>query len=397
MSPGGDRPLRVAMIGDRGIPARYSGFSTLVEEVSTRLVASHGMEVTVYCRTPYAEEHPPEFKGVRLVYLSAPGGKSFESLLHSQRAIVHASLRNYDIAFVVDPGNSPLTWPLALRRMPFVIHTDGMGWKREKWSELQKRYYRWSEAVAARLATGLICDSAEMRRYYQDSYGAASAYLPYGAVVGDPPNDGAPGHFGLEPGHYHLVVARLEPENNLELIVREYKASKARLPLVYVGGARYESDFSRDIVAQAGGRFRFLGPIYDSDILNGLYRHCRSYIHGHEVGGTNPSLLRAMGMGAPCLALDVVFNREVLADTGRFFAKAPGVLGALVEDTERDSGATARLGAAGQDRARRLYRWDSVAAGYAEFFQHVVRRRHAGRRDVPEVYRPAAAPEDAGR
>jgi len=150
MSAAAARGLRVAMIGDRGIPARYSGYSTLVEEVSTRLVAAHGMDVTVYCRANYLESHPPEYKGVRLVYLSAPGGKSFESLLHSQRAILDAAASRFDLAFVVDPGNSPLTLPLGLRRMPLVIHTDGLGWQRPKWSPLQRRYYRWSERVSAR-------------------------------------------------------------------------------------------------------------------------------------------------------------------------------------------------------------------------------------------------------
>ena len=382
------------MIGDRGIPARYSGFSTLVEEVSTRLVANYGMDVTVYCRSPYADDHPAEFKGVRLVYLSAPGGKSFESLLHSQRSMVHAALRRFDLAFVVDPGNSPLTWPLALRRIPFVIHTDGMGWKREKWSEFQKRYYRWSEAVSARLATGLVCDSLAMRDYYRQTYGAESAYLPYGAIVGDPPKDGAPGHFGIEPGKYHLVVARLEPENNLAFIIREYKASKAKLPLVYVGGARYESEYSRRITAEAGNRVRCLGPLYDSDILNGLYRNCRTYIHGHEVGGTNPSLLRAMGMGAACVAIDVVFNREVVHDTGRFFTKEPGQLGAIIEGLEADDAAAADLGARARERTRLNYRWDAVAAGYSEFFTHLVEARRAGawspKLATPEVYHPEA-------
>jgi glycosyltransferase involved in cell wall biosynthesis len=387
-----DRALRIAMIGDRGIPARYSGFSTLVEEVSTRLVANYGMDVTVYCRSPYAEDHPVEFKGVRLVYLSAPGGKSFESLLHSQRSILHAAMRRYDLAFVVDPGNSPLTWPLALRRMPFVIHTDGMGWKREKWSEFQKRYYRWSEAVSARLATGLVCDSEAMRECYRETYGTESAYLPYGAIVGDPPKHGAPGHFGIEPGKYHLVVARLEPENNLAFIIREYKASKARLPLVYVGGARYESEYSRSIAAEAGNRVRCLGPLYDSDILNGLYRNCRTYIHGHEVGGTNPSLLRAMGMGAACVAMDVVFNREVLDDAGRFFTKEPGQLGSIIETLEADDADMAALGTRARERTRLRYRWDAVAAGYAEFFTHLVEARRSGtwipKFPVPDVYHP---------
>jgi len=384
--------LRIAMIGDRGIPARYSGFSTLVEEVSTRLVASHGMDVTVYCRTHYAQSHPGEFKGVRLVYLSAPGGKSFESLLHSQRAILDAAASRFDLAFVVDPGNSPLTLPLVLRRMPLVIHTDGLGWQRGKWSGFQRRYYRWSERVATLLATGLVSDSEAMRDYYRENYGAASAFIPYGSLVGDPPNPGAPGHFGLEPGHYHLVVARLEPENNVDLIIREYKVSGARLPLVYVGGARFESDYSRAIMAEAGGRVRCLGPLYDSDILNGLYANCRTYLHGHQVGGTNPSLLRAMGTGAACVAFDVVFNREALGEAGRYFTREPGGLASVIESLEADPAATAALGAAARERAGCAFRWDAVAAAYAEFFTHIVDGRRAGTRAggpaLPRVYRP---------
>ena len=389
MSAGASRGLRVAMIGDRGIPARYSGYSTLVEEVSTRLVAAHGMDVTVYCRANYLESHPPEYKGVRLVYLSAPGGKSFESLLHSQRAILDAAASRFDLAFVVDPGNSPLTLPLGLRRMPLVIHTDGLGWQRPKWSPLQRRYYRWSERVSARLATGLVCDSEAMRDYYRRTYGVASAYIPYGGIVGAPPDDGAPGHYGLEPGHYHLIVARLEPENNLDLLIREFRASKARLPLVYVGGARFESDYSRAILAQAGARVRCLGPIYDSDVLNGLYRHCRLYLHGHEVGGTNPSLLRAMGTGVACVAFDVVFNREALGEAGRYFTREPGHLAGLVDALEADPAATAALGAAGHERARRHFRWDAVAAAYAEFFAHVARAGRGPRGgELPRFYRP---------
>lgn len=394
--------LRIAVIGDRGIPARYSGYSTLVEEVSTRLVAEHRMEVTVYCRSNYVESQPPEHKGVRLIYLSAPGGKSFESLLHSQRAILDAALRRFDLAFVVDPGNSPLTLPLVLRRMPLVIHTDGLGWQRKKWQPLQQRYYKWSEWVSARLATGLVCDSEAMRDYYFGNYGAPSAYIPYGGIVGDPPNDGAPGNFGLEPGHYHLVVARLEPENNIDHIIREFKRSKAKLPLVYVGGARFESEYSRAILSEAGGRVRCVGPLYDSDILNGLYRNCRTYIHGHQVGGTNPSLLRAMGTGAACVPFDVVFNREVLGEAGRYFTLEPGHLASIVESLEADPATTAALGAQARERVRRLFRWDAVAASYAEFFRYVARtRREAGAagRALPRFYRPEefAGEDDAGR
>lgn len=391
--------LRVAIIGDRGIPARYSGFSTLAEEVSTRLVAEHGFDVTVYCRTQYFDAHPAEYRGVRLVYLDAPGGKSFESLLHSARAIVHAAMRPFDVACVLDPGNSPLTLPLIARRMPFMIHTDGLGWQRTKWSALQRRYYKGSEWLSARLANALVSDSLAMRAYYESEYGAPSAFIPYGGEAGDPPDDGAPARFGLEPGRYHLVVARLEPENNVELAIREHRASRARLPLAYVGGAKYESAWSRRILAGSDGRVRCLGPVYESAALNGLFRHCRAYLHGHEVGGTNPSLLRAMAAGAACVPIDVVFHREALGGDGPYFTKAPGHLARIIEALEDDDAAIARMGAHARSRVESAYRWDAVAAGYAELFRRMVEARRAGTEFAKladqDVYHPERfAPRD---
>lgn len=396
------RRLRVAMIGDRGIPARYSGFSTLAEEVSTRLVARHDMEVTVYCRSHYFSDRPEEYRGVRLVYLPAPGGKSFESLAHSARAILHAAVRRYDVACVLDPGNAPLTLPLVLRRMPFAIHTDGLGWQRTKWNALQRRYYRWSEWASARIANALVCDSVAMQDYYLRTYRAGSAFIPYGGAAGDPPDDAAPGRFGLEAGRYHLVVARLEPENNVDLVIREYKSSKARFPLVYVGGAKYESKYSRRIFAETDERVKCVGPVYETAILNGLYKHCRTYLHGHEVGGTNPSLLRAMAAGAACVPIDVVFHREVLGQDGPFFTKEPGCLARIIEDLEADCGRAARLGLSARSRAERLYRWDAVAAAYAELLSRMVEARRSGteiaRREALEVYHPErfALSGDAG-
>ena len=120
-------------------------------------------------------------------------------------------MRPFDVALVLDPGNGPLTLPLLLRRVPFVIHTDGLGWQRRKWGWLQRRYYRWSEWVSARLATALVCDSRAMCEYYAEAYRSDSTFIPYGGTAGDPPNDSALKTLGLEAGQYHLVVARLEP------------------------------------------------------------------------------------------------------------------------------------------------------------------------------------------
>ena len=370
--------LRIAMIGDRGIPARYSGFSTLVEEVSTRLVSTHGFDVTVYCRAQYFDHRPSIYKGVKLVYLRAPGGKNFESLFHSARAIVHAALCRYDAVFVVDPGNGPLTLPLAISGTPFAIHTDGKGWQRTKWGNLQRRYYKWSEACSARLATWLVTDSPAMHSYYLNEYGARSTYIPYGSHVGGEPDTSILAEHGLKPAGYHLVVARLEPENNVGLIVREYRQSRAQLPLVYVGAARYESSHSREVLAQTDGRVRCIGAVYDAERLNALYANCRSYIHGHEVGGTNPSLLRAMGAGAACIPIDVVYHHEALGEQGLFFGRHPGELAAILDQLEADDELVGRLGRLAADRASSLFRWDAVADAYAQMMT-----RLACRSDTP--------------
>ncbi len=164
--------MRIAIIGERGIPARYSGFSTLIEQLCTRLVSDYGFSPTVYCRSSYYEEQPPTFKGVRCIYLPAPGGKSFESIIHSNLSIANSIFRSYDAVFVLDPGNGPFVLPLLMRGFPVVMHTDGMGWKRQKWSPIQQRYYKWSEAVTAKLSHWLVTDSLAMREYYLEEYGA---------------------------------------------------------------------------------------------------------------------------------------------------------------------------------------------------------------------------------
>ncbi len=371
------RPFRVAVIGGRGIPAKYSGFDTLIEELATRLVERHGMDVTVYCRRPYYAERPRVWQGIRCVYLPAFGGKGFESLFHTSLSVLHACAGRSDVVFVVDPANAPCVLPLKLLRRPVIVHTDGLGWKRSKWGAFSRRYYKWVEGFCGRVATALVTDARAMQTYYRDTWGRESTFLPYGSESGQGAADDGIARFGLTPGGYYLVVARLEPENNTELIAREFLASGVMAPLVVVGAARYGTGYSDRLSALAGDRVRLVGGVYEPATLNGLYRGCRAYIHGHEVGGTNPGLLRAMAWSAPCLAVDVEFNREVLAGSGRFFPKTPGALAALLRATDADPEERRRLGQQAAARARAEYRWDDVADGYADLFRRVARRRVA--------------------
>lgn len=384
----------MAIIGDRGIPARYGGFSTLVEEVSLRLVAEHGMDVTVYCRRNYYRERPREYRGIRLLYLPTVRSKHLESVLHSGVSILHSLTQRFDAVLVLDPGNAPLLVPLWLVRKPTAIHTDGLGWQRRKWGALASAYYRLCESLSCRLGTELVTDARAMQDYYETSYGAQSVFIPYGSRVGSDPDDGCLERYGLRSKDYFLVVTRIEPDNNTDVIVREYRAAAPERPLAIVGGARYPGPYSRALEAQADEKVRFLGPIYDSGHLNGLYAHSLAYLHGHQVGGTNPALLRAMHAGTACVAYDVVFNREVTGADGLFFDRTEDSLAQLLRDLERDPAAAAARGERLRARAGNLYRWDAVAGAYADLLRALAARRSPGQPYRPETFVDGATPGD---
>ncbi|NLF05171.1 MAG: glycosyltransferase family 1 protein, partial [Actinomycetales bacterium] len=266
---------------------------------------------------------------------------------------------------------------LRAARIPVATHVDGLEWKRAKWSGAGRNYYRLAESLAVRWSDALIADAQGIADYYRRAFRAPTVQIAYGAPILDP---GAArlDELGLAPGGYHLVVARFEPENNVHTIVEGYRRSGAELPLVVVGSAPYAHEYTASVHAAADGRVRFLGGVWDQDLLDQLYAGAATYLHGHSVGGTNPSLLRAIGAGAPVIALDVDFNREVVRTAGRYFADAPQ-LAALLDEAEADPDATAARGKAGLQEAAR-YDWDQVAAQYEELAGRLGALRRRGRR-----------------
>lgn len=367
--------MRIAMIGTRGVPARYGGFETAVEEVGRRLVSA-GHEVLVYCR---GERTAPEHLGMALVHLPAVRVKVGETLSHTALSVWDLRRREVDVALVFNAANALL---LPGIRVPTAVHVDGLEWKRAKWSGAGRAYYQLAERLAVRWADALIADAGGIRDYYRERYDADSHLIAYGAPVLRDLPDTLLARLGLTSRGYHLVVARLEPENLVHVSVEGYLRSSARLPLVVVGSAPYSPDYTRELHATAdssGGRVRMVGAVWDQDLLNQLYGHSATYLHGHSVGGTNPSLLRAMGTGAPVLAYDVVFSREVLGPTGCYFASA-AQLAPLLDEAEADLAGSAARGRAGQDRAAELYRWDDVAEQYAQLCEELVKGATARRR-----------------
>lgn len=352
----------------------YSGFSTLTEQMAVRLVREYNFDVTVYCRSNYYSERPAYYNGVKCVYLPAPGGKSFESIVHSNLSIFHAAFCGYDLALVLDPGNGPFVVPLKFARTPILLHTDGMGWKRKKWSPLQQKYYKWSEKISALLADWLVTDSKAMQTYYEEEYRAKSTYIPYAGKIGDGLDESILAQHGLMANQYYLCVARIEPDNNIDLIIREYRAANLSRPLVVVGAARYDTEYGRAIAAENYGNVKCIGSIYEKNQLNALLANACVYIHGHEVGGTNPSLLNAIHMSAAPLALNVIFHRQVLGDGGLFFDAQPGALAAMLKELDGNPERVRRERIYAKARSDKYYRWDAVVDAYANLALAMVDR-----------------------
>lgn len=369
MSPRAERrPLRIALMGTRGVPARYGGFETAMEEVGKRLVAD-GHDVTVYCRRGNSGEQvePTEYLGMRLVHLPAMRHRSLETLSHTLLSALHvlATKRRFDAVVMCNSANAAALPLLRLAKTRVAIHVDGLEWRRTKWGRLGRQYYRAAEALSVRWADALVADAHGIEAYYADEFGARTDGIAYGAPDLADVEDDRLATLGLHTGGYHLIVARFEPENNVDLMVEGYLRSNAALPLVVVGSTPYPGAHSARIEALAGQdeRVRLLGGVWDQALLDQLYKGALTYLHGHSVGGTNPSLLRAMGAGTHTIAYDVIFNREVAGPQG-VYGSSPGEIGAAIDEAESDPHATLARGNDLARRARELYTWDLVATAY---------------------------------
>lgn len=373
------RGLRIAVIGSRGIPAGYGGFETFAQELCPRLV-DLGHDVTVYCRRGYTGQELLEaYKGVRLVYTPHMKQRELEQLSHEATSIADSLRRPFDLHYFLGYRGSPMYIPLRATRRIVVVNTDGLEWRRSKWSGFGRRYLKFAEWTAARLAAdNLVSDAKAIRAYFERMYRKDSKYLTNGAYLfsrEDLP-EGALDQWDLEPGSYYLVACRIEPENNIHLIIRDYLASGSERPLAIAGGMNYETPYWRHLQDLGSrGNVRFLGPVYGPMLIEYLHLGCYGYLHGHEVGGTNPALLKAMGCGNLVLALETEFNAENLVETGLYWRKDAGTLAERIRWADANPHEAAALGERARERIRDHYTWDQVASGHDAFFRELGRAR----------------------
>jgi glycosyltransferase involved in cell wall biosynthesis len=268
-----------------------------------------------------------------------------------------------DVALVMNVANGFFLPVLRARGVPVALNVDGVEWERDKWSSVGKRVFRAGAASTARWADCLIADSIAIGQLWQKEFHRDSCFIPYG---GDPQSH-LPGpekvvHLGLEPGGYVLIVARLVPENNVLMMLEA--AKRIGKPTVVVGSGG-GSDLERQIRAQHNPPYvTALGHVSDQELLSALWAHCGVYLHGHSAGGTNPALVQAMGLGAPVLALETPFNREVVDCDDLLVPLDADVIARRADMLLRSDDLRIAATAWGRTRVATAYSWANVCAHY---------------------------------
>lgn len=362
------KSLRIALIGSRGIPARYGGYETLMEELSTRL-AARGHQVTVYCRSRYTPKNLGRYRDVELVVLPTIPTKHLDTPVHTLLSCLHAVQRDFDAVLVVNSANALWVPLLRSAELPVALHVDGIERRRAKWGRLGRSVYAFSEKLATRVPSRLVTDAAVVQEYYRDNLNTDSTVLTYGVDPRPLPPGELMRDLGLEPQRFFLYVSRFEPENNPHRVTAAYQEVPGDLPLVMVGDAPYAKEFIRSLRDNADPRILFPGAIYGSGYRE-LLSNALAYIHATEVGGTHPALVEAMGYGNCVLVNDTPENREVAGDCALYFEAAEPstltiALEELIDGGSRLVGELAELAGA---RASREFSWQRVTESYEEMF-----------------------------
>jgi glycosyltransferase involved in cell wall biosynthesis len=353
------------ILGTRGVPAAHGGFETFAEFLSLYLV-HRGWAVTVYCQEdgdgPVFEDH---WQGVHRVHIpvAAPGPKG--TIVFDWRATLHAA-RQPGLCLTLGYNTAVFCAWLRLKGIRNLINMDGIEWSRAKWSGIAKTWFWLNDWAGCWLGNHLIADHPQIKVHLSTrvspdkvttiAYGAdALSAVPTAAVTA----------LGLEPGQFLTVIARPEPENSLLEIVQGFSQKKRDVVLVVLGNYREDDAYHRAVKAAASAEVRFVGAIYDKALVQALRFHSLAYVHGHQVGGTNPSLVEAMGASNAVVAHDNRFNRWVLGDAALYFSDANSVATCL-EKVLTDTAFRRRMQEQTRTRFAQEFTWPHVLSQYEQ-------------------------------
>ena len=363
--------MKIAILGTRGVPNNYGGFEQCAEYLSVGLVEK-GHDVTIYSPNfhPYKDV---TFKGVKIIKKSSPKhifGNSASNFIYDYLCLKDAVKKNFDIILELGLITASLSI-IFCRHRGSVIATniDGLEWKRSKWNKIIQKVTKTLEKYGVKYSDYLIADNVGIQEYLNDEYGRKSELIAYGAVDIKPPNPDCLIEYGLTKNNYLLSIARLEPENNLEMMFDAYVDSKVTIPYFVVGNhlTNY-GDFLKDKYRDKG--IVFLGGIFNKVHLDNIRYYSRCYLHGHSVGGTNPALLEAMAAKTLVLAHNNKFNKSVIEKNAFYFINSNELTALLNDNTifnQKKEFVNNNL-----IKINKIYRWSVVVDQYEAYLKKIV-------------------------
>ena len=352
--------MKIAMLGQKGIPAQSGGIEQHVDILSQHLVA-RGHEVVVYCRRSYCGRsgRSTSENGLHRIFRPSVPTKHLDALTHTFAGTLDVILRRADVVHYHALGPAALA-PLArLSRLPVVVTVHGLDWQRAKWGPFAKRCIKFGEWIAASTAHTLIVVSPVLRDYFAQHYGIASTFIPNGVIPLSYRQPDEMVQWGLEPRRFLLSVSRLVPEKGLHYLIRAFSQTKTDAKLVIAGGGGFDTDYEKHLHALADDRVVFTGPV-DRGLLAELYSHAKLFVLPSDLEGMSIALLEAMNMGVPALVSDIPENACVVEDAGfTFRAGDRDHLRDVLEDVLGDPGQLADFGSRASKQVA-PFQWPSV-------------------------------------
>lgn len=373
--------MKIAILGTRGIPNNYGGYEQLAEFLSVGLVEK-GHEVIVYNNSLH-QYKKKVYKGVKIITKYSP-----EKLLGSSANIIYdylcllSALKNkVDIILECGYQSSVLGFYFApINRSIIITNMDGLDWKRSKWSPKVQKLTKWFEKLAVKKSHALIADNIGMQEYFMKEYKSKSNYIAYGTTI---PNGYDIKHlkeYSIEEGNYYMLVARLEPENNIETILDGFIQSDMISPFIVVGNHITEyGEFLKNKYSQYK-KIIFVGGIYNLKKLNSIRHYSKLYFHGHSVGGTNPSLLDAMACEANIVAHDNSFNKHVLNEDALYFSKPNDIAEILNNPESINQSKKESFTKNNFNKVKENYTWDKIVDDHEKLFLSLYHEKKSKKR-----------------
>jgi glycosyltransferase involved in cell wall biosynthesis len=359
--------MKIAIIGTRGIPNHYGGFEQCAEYLALGLV-KRGFEVIVYNshNHPYQEK---EWNGVQIVHCYDPEEKlgTAGQFIYDLNCILDVRKRNCDVILQLGYTSSSIWGWLLPKKTVVTTNMDGLEWKRTKYSEKVKKFLLYAEFLGVKYSDHLISDSIGIQDYLKEKYKSASTYIAYGATLFENPDVSVLKEYNLLPNQYDMLIARLEPENSIEIILDGVVMANVSRPFIIIGN--HETVYGNYLKDKFSNhrQIQFIGGIYNMEVLNNLRYYSNIYFHGHTVGGTNPSLLEAMSSNSLICANDNSFNKYILGNDAIYFQDANDVANQLLNVAYHQEQYQLML-VENSKKITTVYDWEIITDQYAQHF-----------------------------